>query len=245
MTRQNQIPLLSGKQQQLKEPHTTEVEQNEPALIPLWDLCNHEEGRITTFFDMETKYTDFFALTSFAKGEQIKMFYGERPNFQLLIYSGFVFHDNKHDAVKLTVELNKTDPLYQEKSKILLGNETLEILVTRKEGIKGQLIPFYRLDSMNEEELKKFMELLNNTKDESRSHLPTEIVSEENEKKAIEKAHERCKQALTNYPTTLEVRNISLDGVNSNCTFYRMIEEYYLKLLNYLITNGAVLCYDI
>ena len=50
LTRQNQIPVV-GEQ----------VEGMELALIPIWDMCNHVEGEITTFFDVKSDSLEFSA----------------------------------------------------------------------------------------------------------------------------------------------------------------------------------------
>ena len=49
LTRQNQIPV-AGESQGM-----------ELALIPVWDMCNHVEGEITTFFDVESDGLEFSA----------------------------------------------------------------------------------------------------------------------------------------------------------------------------------------
>ena len=99
MTRQNHIPLEKGNGLDL-------------VLIPVWDMCNHSDGEITTFFNQETQLTEFHAMRDFRQGEQVYIFYGERPNSELLLYSGFVYGDaNKFDRIKLRLALNQNDPL--------------------------------------------------------------------------------------------------------------------------------------
>jgi len=86
MSRQNQIPI-HGKR--------------ELALIPAWDLCNHETGKITTFFDVELNALQCYAQRAFSQGDQIYIHYGNRPNSELFLYMGFVVADNPADSYRL------------------------------------------------------------------------------------------------------------------------------------------------
>lgn len=47
------------------------------------------------------------------------MFYGKRPNSQLLIYSGFVFPKNRYDTMKIRAQPDRDDPLIREKLTLL------------------------------------------------------------------------------------------------------------------------------
>ena len=111
MTRQNQIPLSSGKGLDL-------------ALIPVWDMCNHADGEITTFFNSESQTTEFQAMQDFKQGDQVFIFYGKRPNSDLLLYSGFVYGSaNKYDCIKLKFTLNPNDPLSALKAQVLESSQ--------------------------------------------------------------------------------------------------------------------------
>ncbi|KAI5634177.1 rubisco LSMT substrate-binding domain-containing protein [Phthorimaea operculella] len=73
MTRQNNIQLAD-----------TDV----TAFIPLWDMCNHEQGKITTDFNKELSRGECYALRDFKSGEQIFIFYGARSNADLFLHNG-------------------------------------------------------------------------------------------------------------------------------------------------------------
>ncbi|CAG4945840.1 unnamed protein product [Parnassius apollo] len=75
MTRQNQI--------QLADTTTT-------AFIPLWDMCNHEQGKITTDYNKKLNRGECYALRDFKAGEQIFIFYGARSNADLFLHNGYV-----------------------------------------------------------------------------------------------------------------------------------------------------------
>jgi hypothetical protein len=97
MTRQNALPAIDPT-----EPPML-------ALVPAWDMMNHDVGEQTTsvLLDPETgtACVEYSAMKSFAAGDAITMFYGRRPNTELLLYSGFVQSDNAHDKVLVHVPL--------------------------------------------------------------------------------------------------------------------------------------------
>eukprot|EP01117_Protostelium_nocturnum_P009258 TRINITY_DN3313_c0_g1_i4.p1 TRINITY_DN3313_c0_g1~~TRINITY_DN3313_c0_g1_i4.p1 ORF type:complete len:424 (+),score=156.75 TRINITY_DN3313_c0_g1_i4:339-1610(+) len=178
MTRQNSIPGDNGEFQL--------------ALIPLWDMSNHDEGKITTFF--EEKGANCSAMRSFKKGEQIRIFYGPRPNSQLLNYSGFVFKENLHDSVKLLIILSKEDPLYSEKFK-LFNADLLEVELLKSEGLNS-VLPVFRLLSMNKQQL-------DNVTEENLAEVCSKEVSPENEESAKKNAVKFLEETLQLYPTTI------------------------------------------
>ena len=85
MSRQNEIPSKAG----LPTPTL--------ALIPLWDLCNHSNGNITTFFNVDNSTCDCYAQRNFSVHEEFTIFYGPRTNSDLLLQQGFVYMENEHD----------------------------------------------------------------------------------------------------------------------------------------------------
>lgn len=57
-------------------------------LIPLWDFCNHENGELSSSFEEEKCVA--YAKRDFKIGTEIFIHYGNRTNFNLFLYSGFV-----------------------------------------------------------------------------------------------------------------------------------------------------------
>ena len=125
MTRQNQIEdmkrSLGGKL----------------ALVPLWDMCNHEEGsfqKMTTSFvteraddgEKEVGFVECRAMRDYRSGENITIFYGNRPNEELLLFSGFVSQNNVFDSVKIPIccrkGFEKDTGLIKLKIKLLQNN---------------------------------------------------------------------------------------------------------------------------
>ena len=89
MSRQNEIPSAPG------QPSPT------LALIPVWDLCNHSSGNITTFFSVQTHTCDCYAMADFKQQEEFTIFYGPRTNSELLMQQGFTYPSNQFDNLQL------------------------------------------------------------------------------------------------------------------------------------------------
>lgn len=104
-TRQNKIPSTTG------EPTL--------ALIPMWDMCNHCNGTVTTGYDLAEDSCKSMSVRDFHVGEQVCIFYGERSNADLLVHNGFVFEENAHDKVSIQLGVSKSDPLFQMKERLL------------------------------------------------------------------------------------------------------------------------------
>lgn len=98
------------------------------ALIPGWDLCNHEQGtkKITTYSDPQARTVACHSMRHFQPNEQVKMFYGQRSNADFLLYSGFVAQDNAFDCVQVPLAMDSTaasDPLMKIR-RMLISKDT-------------------------------------------------------------------------------------------------------------------------
>ncbi|CAK1543158.1 unnamed protein product [Leptosia nina] len=158
MTRQNHI--------QLSQLTTT-------AFIPLWDMCNHEQGKISTDFNNERSRGECYALRDFKSGEQIFIFYGARSNADLFIHNGFVYPNNDYDSLSLVLGVSSCDPLRGTKMALLkklgLANLTHYHLYKTGNIVSPELLAFIRIFNMNKEELEKWSE----------KGLPGDLVSSE------------------------------------------------------------------
>ncbi|XP_060118885.1 actin-histidine N-methyltransferase [Heteronotia binoei] len=148
MTRQNQIPAEDGSRVTL-------------ALIPLWDMCNHTNGLITTGYNLEDDRCECVALQDFKPGEQIYIFYGTRSNAEFVIHSGFFFDNNSHDRVKIKLGVSKSDRLYAMKAEVLaragIPTSSVFALHSTEPPISAQLLAFLRVFCMTEDELKEHL----------------------------------------------------------------------------------------
>ncbi|KAG9336669.1 hypothetical protein JZ751_003017 [Albula glossodonta] len=148
MTRQNQIPTEDGSRVTL-------------ALIPLWDMCNHTNGLITTGYNLEDDRCECVALQDYKKNEQIYIFYGTRSNAEFVIHNGFFYENNAHDRVKIKLGVSKSERLYAMKAEVLaragIPSSSIFALHCSEPPISAQLLAFLRVFCMTEEELKDYL----------------------------------------------------------------------------------------
>ncbi|XP_053923377.1 actin-histidine N-methyltransferase isoform X2 [Cuculus canorus] len=196
MTRQNQIPTEDGSRVTL-------------ALIPLWDMCNHTNGLITTGYNLEDDRCECVALQDFKAGEQIYIFYGTRSNAEFVIHSGFFFDNNSHDRVKIKLGVSKSDRLYAMKAEVLARagiptSSSVFALHSTEPPISAQLLAFLRVFCMTEEELKQHLigeHAIDKIFTLGNSEFP---VSWENEVKLWTFLEARASLLLKTYKTTVE-----------------------------------------
>ncbi|XP_063538593.1 actin-histidine N-methyltransferase [Cydia strobilella] len=143
------------------------------AFIPLWDMCNHEHGKITTDFNKELNRGECYALRDFKPGEQIFIFYGARPNADLFLHNCFVYPDNQHDSLSLALGVSSSDPHRDTRvallSRLGLAGVTHYSLYRGDSPISAELLAFIRIFNMNQDELTKW----------SDHGLPGDLVSTE------------------------------------------------------------------
>ncbi|KAK2588677.1 hypothetical protein KPH14_001576 [Odynerus spinipes] len=191
MTRQNLIPGEDGSSM----IHS---------LIPMWDMCNHEEGRITTDFNTTSNCCECYAMRDFKKGEQIFISYGPRTNSDFLVHSGFVCPENTNDGIRLRFGISKSDRLQKERTELLekLGlPATGEFLLKGgTEPISDSLLAFLRVFNMREAELTHW---LRSDKVDDLKHIDCALdtVVERNVRKFL---LNRLKLLIAKYPTTME-----------------------------------------
>uniref|UniRef100_A0A0F7Z0B3 protein-histidine N-methyltransferase n=1 Tax=Micrurus fulvius TaxID=8637 RepID=A0A0F7Z0B3_MICFL len=195
MARQNQIPAEDGSRVTL-------------ALIPLWDMCNHTNGLITTGYNLKDDRCECVALQDFKPGEQIYIFYGTRSNAEFVIHSGFFFDNNSHDRVKIKLGVSKSDRLYAMKAEILaragIPTSSVFALHSTDPPISAQLLAFLRVFCMTEDELKEHL-IGEHTIDRiftlGNSEFP---VSWDNEVKLWTFLEARASLLLKTYKTTIQ-----------------------------------------
>lgn len=203
MTRQNNI--------QLDDADVT-------AFIPLWDMCNHEHGKITTDYNKELGRGECYALRDFKAGEQIFIFYGSRPNADLFLHNGLVYPNNEHDSLSISLGVSSSDPLRETKlallTKLGLAGVTHFNLYRGPNPISAELLAFIRIFNMNQEELTKW----------SGQGLPGDLVSSDPssaeavgadiDRRAYTYLLTRCKLIVASYKETGGGDDISLHRKN-------------------------------
>ncbi|MGH0160975.1 UNVERIFIED_CONTAM: hypothetical protein FKN15_047652 [Acipenser sinensis] len=197
MTRQNQIPTEDGNRVTL-------------ALIPLWDMCNHTNGLITTGYNLEDDRCECVALQDYKADEQIYIFYGTRSNAEFVIHNGFFFDNNSHDRVKIKLGVSKSERLYAMKAEVLaragIPSSSIFALHCSEPPISAQLLAFLRVFCMSEDELKEYLvgeHAIDKIFTLGNAEFP---VSWDNEIKLWTFLETRAALLLKTYKTTSEVR---------------------------------------
>ncbi|XP_030745557.1 actin-histidine N-methyltransferase [Sitophilus oryzae] len=149
MTRQNMIPSEDG---------STMIN----SLIPLWDMCNHSNGTISTDYNPQLDRSESLAFRDFKAGEQLFIFYGPRTNSDFFIHNGFVYNENENDLYWIRLGISKSDPL-QEKRKELLNKlgiwSTAEFSIKKgPRPVDGRLLAFLRVFNMDADQLEHWLE---------------------------------------------------------------------------------------
>ncbi|KAI5738720.1 hypothetical protein M8J77_010399 [Diaphorina citri] len=194
MTRLNAVPSVNED----SEVH---------ALIPVWDMCNHENGRILTYYNPVQQMSECFSHRRFTAGSQVFIFYGVRRNADFLVHSGFFYPDNQSDGVKILLGISKSDPYYDIRTQLLNRiriSSTSDFILSRAPdcGLEGPLLAFLRVFNMTKEQLDSHLE----RSDEELQRLLhfTGRVDDYNETKTREYLATRIKLLLSAYPTSIE-----------------------------------------
>ncbi|XP_049768783.1 actin-histidine N-methyltransferase [Schistocerca cancellata] len=192
MTRQNFVPSADGGAML-------------NALIPVWDMANHDNGALSTDFSPTQNRSECFAFRNFTAGEQVFIHYGVRPNSDLFVHMGFVFPDNEHDCVRLRLGVSRSDALAAERISLLarLGLPSAGDFALRPgpDPVEGRLLAFLRVFSMNKDQLQHWME----------SEKVCDLVYDdcaletELESRTWNFLYTRIQLLLSAYPTTLKV----------------------------------------
>lgn len=192
-TRQNNLTSSDGRAEVL-------------SLVPVYDMCNHEDGVYSTDFATAGVNRELIcsAFRAFKKGEEFRIFYGTRPNAELLMYAGFVMKPgtNSHDFVKLPQELPEDDALFGIKKLILakLGYQGTKPVFkiagpNQAEGLHA-LTKFTRVRMLTKEEATDVLKMIHEADDVSA--LLNESLTPRNE----EATHQYLQTLLTNLSTS-------------------------------------------
>lgn len=190
MTRQNLIPTSKPENPMIL------------ALIPYWDMGNHDNAKLTTDYNVEADQSEYYSCRDFSQNEQVFMSYGARPNSDLFLHNGFVHVNNMHDGIRLKLGVSKSDPLAESRQALLREiavPHSGEFLLTPGP-VDGKLLAFLRVFNMEKDHLEHW--ILN----DSRFDLlhPDCAVDTSIERKMWQFLATRIKLLLAAYPTALQ-----------------------------------------
>ncbi|OQR76750.1 histone-lysine N-methyltransferase setd3-like [Tropilaelaps mercedesae] len=236
MTRQNQVPSLTPGRMQA-------------ALIPLWDMCNHDTLRSGTDYDVPSQQLVSFATRTYAKDEQVCIFYGNRGNGQFFLHNGFVPKSpNPWDSLPLRLGLSRSDKLFEMKRSLC---EQMKIPISSTFELKknldgnGVLVPKLLLHLVHVLQWKPESHIKggNKAKDDNqnRTGMDQDDTNQEKEeeglrtKKAISFLQTRCELLVKTLPKSdKEMKALLEDAMVSEeaklALRYRLSEKRMLEL---------------
>jgi len=220
MTRGNRIPAAATGTGQL-------------ALIPAWDMANHEQSIYSTDYESEKKQMVCLAHRDFKSGEQVTIFYGQRTNNELFLHNGFVQQGNEYDSLSIKLGVSKSDPLYDEKSSLLtsLGLQAsgTYMLVPGPHPISSGLLAFTRIFNMDQDSLSKWQG--DGEKAKNLLHEDCDIGTDVQDK-TWKFLHIRVQLLKRSYPTTLKEDEEVLDSLSGPQQLVRSLLIAEKKILN-------------
>ncbi|XP_065563974.1 actin-histidine N-methyltransferase-like isoform X2 [Artemia franciscana] len=179
MTRQNPIVGQNG--------------QSILALIPFFDLANHERGEVSSEFDAKEECSKCYAMTDFEEGEQFFIDYGKRSIAEQFLHNGFI-SDDQYNQLPLNIPLSKSDPLQQARANYILkfdlGGPYL-LCSDKSVPVSSKLLGFLRIYVMKEDKLKELACLEDSTRLTS-----LDLYEKETDEKAWKFLLDRCKIIL-------------------------------------------------
>jgi SET domain len=157
MTRQNKVP---------NPDNPSDSNSFNLALIPLYDLVNHESGPITSYFMSPGDTIKLEAKRDFVKGEQLTMSYGPRDCHYMLQFSGFI-SDNSKDNETAFFDLQLPTPQSDNLHKIRVN--LLTSIEIRPEHNSQRYL--------RSPELMQYVEILQKNRDKLTMEARNEILS--------------------------------------------------------------------
>ncbi|XP_042242386.1 actin-histidine N-methyltransferase-like isoform X2 [Homarus americanus] len=196
MTRQNRVPVKESSGQM--------------ALIPAWDMTNHEQGIYSTDYDNEENCSVCLAQRDFKAGEQFSIHYSQRPNTELFLHNGFVYRDNKNDSLAIKLGVSKDDPLHDEKVALLsslgLPSAGSFMLIPGQHPVSPGLLAFIRVFCMDKASLDKWKD--DGEKAKGLLHEDCDVGTTVQDK-TWSFLNIRVALLIRSYPTTLECYQIT------------------------------------
>eukprot|EP00808_Paulinella_micropora_P031627 g5082.t1 len=210
-------------------------------LVAMADMLNHKRPNETawTFDDSMNAFT-ITTTKRLLKSSQIFDSYGRKCNSRFFVNYGFALDFNEDNQVAIFVSLDKDDPRYALKSK-LLGRESanqkrrFQIAFEHKERCTKKCMSFLRICHATLEDLTAISDLP--------STSIIDPLNPANEYKVMESVAEACKEVLAGFDTSLEEdrKLLKQDDLTMNiraCVVMRLGEkeilDAYIRLFEHL-----------
>lgn len=203
-------------------------------LIPFFDMFNHTvTGKITSFFNSEDRTLECHAPKSYQPGEQVQIFYGDRPNSDFFLFSGFVIDDNPHDFFKIQLVLS---------SQSQAQSQFPELLSAKQKALRAHNIPegeFHLIPDGPTEDLLKFARLAALQDIAQVREFTGAALSASHEDSALEYICNTCIAQLKKYPTSIQEDEQLLKGEGQSASAIRQ-QAIRLRLAEKRLLQGVV-----
>lgn len=188
------------------------------AMVPLMDMANHSNDAKTHWGSHRTGMA-ITAKSSFSKGEELFISYGEKSTNRFFSSYGFINDDHSHDECSVTPHLSHRDTQYYDRLERLSGEHYREFALraTYNETFK-ECLTYLRF-------------IVQETADEHRFNVVHLMADQE--KKVLQLLQDCCQNALSCYDTSLDQDQILLaqsisDDNKRHCIEMRAREKQVL-----------------
>jgi histone-lysine N-methyltransferase SETD3 len=223
------------------------------SLVPLADMLNHRHPQQTSWeYKEDVKGFVIDVKEAIPRGDEIYDSYGRKCNSRFFMNYGFILENNIDNEVPIKIWLDKSDPLFSAKHKIIEQDDPKTIRVSESPSNKNleDLFSYLRFTEFQGDPMVLYkFEFQKQTKKRSEENDFYETyhgtyfppLSTENEIAALNKAVKLAKDMLAQYETTYEedVKILETDKTltfnHRNCIMMRSGEK---KILMKLIELG-------
>lgn len=175
-------------------------------LVAMADMLNHKRPNETSWtFDDNLNAFTITTTKRLLKSAQIYDSYGRKCNSRFFVNYGFALDFNEDNQVAIFVAMNKEDPLFAIKSKIIGRDNAnkvkrFQIAFEHKEKCTKKCMSYLRVAHATTEELKAVAE----SKPTGGGSFIIDPVSPANEYKVMEHVAKACMEVLSGFDTTIE-----------------------------------------
>ena len=196
-------------------------------IAPYADLFNHRRPR-TTHWAYEDDQNAFVVSSIENMGPEIEVFdsYGRKCNARFLLNYGFTIEDNEDDEIKIVLNLNNNDPLYNEKVKVLGSSKKFTLVRNCRDEQSLLFFSWIRL--------MEYKDNIKGVKHNVPINLNNELSMLKKIKEIMDEHIKKYKRSLSDEEKLLKEKRDSMTFNEFNCCIMRIGEmrifQYYIDL---------------
>lgn len=232
-------------------------EEND-SIVPLADMFNYKYHSDMTHWTYSPERQGFVVKSkeNIHVGEEIFVYYGNKPNSNFFQFYGFVIEKNDHDEVNIPIAVLPKDPLREYKEEVMKKEKVpsyIKVSGSTEDKNFPNLMSCLRFLTFQGtlEAMNKIVVVVENEKEKTdgtseiarKAILPFSI---ENEKMTLALLKEQCVKNLEQYKTTFEedmkrLDNEKLTYNQRNCLLFVSNEKRVLKFFISLVERALIL----